>query len=1012
VSVSPTFADLVLAFRLAKRAVATERGVVGLYEWARFEMGLATNLQCLRRKLAKDRWFADVDIGALLVMPKGTHGSPAEHSDIVRVGDAPCLEAKLSVRLQLEPTPEFTITEILYLWQFGPALESTLGEHCVGYRLKRVARERKMDRHDRDIHEHWPLAFARYRDDPIKAARAALTEGKRVSVTSTDVVSFFDAIDPQFLIADGFVRNVAESSRLLGRSFSEHAYVSATKSLLEKFASFRLLRRKVGGETIDIHTGVPIGALTSRVFANVALASVDAHVARQPDVILYRRYVDDIVVVSVRDRQSPGPGSRADVVGALFPGFQKGRAADRFVVPDTGAVFELKEEKTRVHDLVGQPGVDFLEAVQKSFSAVTSEQRAFLGNVESLESDIEGVDLFSDGVAGVDRIPRLRDADRFTLRRFMATAFIRGLERCALLLDQQVASSFVEHRAKRMLSIIKCSTQIEDFELALALLKVALLCGSTKVAQELRLWLDASSKLHDHVTHVTWCGVELRSGPSRKLLARYLRRRIDEAVASVPSFSPVKTRAANVIRRNAILLRRADLRRLDREDDEQAFGVLPPLSPKVHQEHAAAARAGAADAELHQRFQVAAGFISRSNRLGETIWTGASPIGLFLSVRPPSYVDINRRFLARIETRKIEAGIGRLVDHCADALRGTRYTRREPLISLASSGDSMTLVIGDAREPATVRVMLSNLSVKHSAFLAAANGVPELTLERLRALDHVLREAQRSAGTVKRASTRCLLVLPELAVPRRWMRALTAHAVREALAIVAGVEYGATARGLVNQAMGVFPGGMHTAATVRWTKRYPAKAEEAGLGKLTPPRALAPARPSTRRLVVESAHGRIGVLICSEILEADALSSLRARIELLLVPAWNPDTPSFEHLIHSVSSLLVHAFVAVANNAEGSDTRIVAPVKEPRHERDWCRLIHRGENQIIWDDLPIAELRAIHEQRDAPTDRRKYRPLPPGWISSKHLLGSGGKASKAAGKAKGKKGQGDQGGLF
>ena len=131
------------------------------------------------------------------------------------------------------------------------------------------------------------------------------------------------------------------------------------------------------------------------------------------------------------------------------------------------------------------------------------------------------------------------------------------------------------------------------------------------------------------------------------------------------------------------------------------------------------------------------------------------------------------------------------------------------------------------------------------------------------------------------------------------------------------------------------------------------------------------------------------MLICSELFEAAPLSEVSGHVELLLVPCWNRDTPSFDHLAHATASLLVHAFVCVANNAEASDSRIVAPIKEPRREREWCRLIHREENQIVWGDLPVAELRRVHEGIEPvdsglpPEVRREYRPLPPGWKPSR-----------------------------
>jgi hypothetical protein len=903
------------------------------------------------------------------------------------------MKMNLNVRLQLEPTPEFSMVEVLYLWEFGGALEALLDDCCVGYRLKR-RNDGEMDRYDRDVYEYWPKAFARYRDDPIDAARAALLSDKHVVVTSTDVVSFFDSIDPAFLLQEAFVRALDSSVRNRGRRFSKARYLRATHSLLAQYQTFRHLRKSVGGPDIDTVTGVPIGSLTSRVFANLALASVDAHIRAQPGVILYRRYVDDIVIVATREASARPPKTKAEVLASIFPGFHSpSEGRDGFIAPATNAVFELKEEKTRIHDLAGAQGIDFLRTVRESFSVVSSERRAFLGDVERLTTDIEGVDLFGDGATGIDRIPRLRDADRFTLRRYMASAIVAGLERCALLLDSREASDFLKARTARMLSVLDGSFLFEDFELVLSLLKVALLCDCFPVARRLRAWLDkqAGSEMNRHVRVVMWRGTELRRDSALRAVQAFLARRMKESVATacaIPASQVALVQPKRTLQQ-AALLRRADLRHLDREEDTVLFGYLNPEQPtRARREYALARRLLRSDRQLGLRLDRIESFVGLSNKLGERIWASVSGVALLLSVKPPRYVDVARRVLARAETSDVAPNIGRYIDECVDALRGTRYCRRlAPAIAVETTPETTVLRVEAEREPVSVRVILANLPVGLQAFKAAAAGSPSLTLKRLRTLDRALRDAQRAAHDAKRRHTPSILVFPELAVPRRWLRALADHAVRENLSLLAGAEYESTTTGLVNQAMGVFPAGRQTAAIVRWTKRYPARREEEELRRLG--KRLRPPSPSFRRLIVESEQGRIGVLICSEMLEAAALATLAGRVEVILVPAWNDDTPSFEHAVHTVASLVVHSFVCVANNAEASDSRIVAPIKEPRHERDWCRLVHRGETQVIWGDLPIAELRRVHDQFDADSEEvrrnrrgmnREYRPLPPGWV--------------------------------
>src|SRR5260370_84874 len=109
-AVQPTFADILLAFRVAKRMIATERGCVGLFNLARFEMQLASRIRGLRKLLKDNQWFDFIDIGRMVVMPKSTEPTTQQKPDIVRIGNAPSTKVDLSVRLQLEPTPEFTIT--------------------------------------------------------------------------------------------------------------------------------------------------------------------------------------------------------------------------------------------------------------------------------------------------------------------------------------------------------------------------------------------------------------------------------------------------------------------------------------------------------------------------------------------------------------------------------------------------------------------------------------------------------------------------------------------------------------------------------------------------------------------------------------------------------------------------------------------------------------------------------------------------------------------------------------
>ena len=85
-------------------------------------------------------------------------------------------------------------------------------------------------------------------------------------------------------------------------------------------------------------------------------------------------------------------------------------------------------------------------------------------------------------------------------------------------------------------------------------------------------------------------------------------------------------------------------------------------------------------------------------------------------------------------------------------------------------------------------------------------------------------------------------------------------------------------------------------------------------------------------MLVRTEAGTFSVLICSELLDVELRSSLIGRVDFLIVPAWYKDTATFDHTVQTVANDL-HCYVAVANNALYSDSRVFVP-KWARHERD------------------------------------------------------------------------------
>lgn len=644
----PSLDKLVLAYRQAKRATAHEQGAAALFELARFEVDLAERLRALQKKLRGGKWFSAIPVGDCLVVPKSSSGQGAAPG-VHRIGLGHRTTQELSVRLSLRPTPEFATTEVLYLWEFGPALEAMIRPCAVGYRLSGVRAHGRMRTKSHDVYDYWPREFKRYREDPIATARPLLEAGVRVHIVSTDIASFFDSISPSFLLEEEFLTDLAAAASAANRPLSLRRFRIATLSLLGAYKRFAAKKHCFLDVPADPTLGVPIGSLTSRVVANVSLTALDESISNQPETLLYRRYVDDIVVVRQAPDQDPERNFGEDeILRATFPDVRLDDAWYSVSSATSRGRFYLSRHKTLIHDLHGIAGLDFLTAVQDSFSAVTSERRALWGDPGRLERDLETLELFADSTAEQSHIPRLRDADRFSLRRYMSGAFLRALERAAVLLDRSSAATYLETHTERLLSALGGDHPLEHLEVLLALLRVAQLGGSEIVRSRVSALLDDTILATvSSVPSFVWGLQRLRTRQARRAMRQYIEDRRRQSLASTYDYNgPDRLR----IRDDARRLFDTGLRHLDREDDVLVFGTAGWRQRATQQKTNLRKRLEAVPS-LGGRLRRIDEFIKLAARDDPSPWQPADAMMLLLTTRSPTYPDIARRYLEDLHRR-------------------------------------------------------------------------------------------------------------------------------------------------------------------------------------------------------------------------------------------------------------------------------------------------------------------------------------------------------------------------
>ena len=992
-SKNPTIADLYLAFRQAKTALYFEKRGVGLLKIAEYEQKLPINLTELKSKVANNKWFDEVEIGETWIVPKRLRTTDDIGDDVVRIGMPKKTAAgrALDVQLRLSPHPDFAIVEVLYLWRFGGILDGLLSKKQVlGYRLD--LREQQVIPHRRWLFEYWPRRYQAFRSEPLEAAKAALKEGKQTLIMSADLASFYDTVDPVFMLSDTVLAKLEER----GASKEDITeYQRATRSLLNAYARFHNIASSRAA--LPIKVGVPIGALTSRLVANLSLATLDSHIAAQHGILCYRRYVDDLVIVA---HSQEGDEGLVPVMRRFLPMLPEDETVLRLDVKALnreGSEFQLQKAKVRVHHLSGVPGTDFVEAVASDFAKVVSERRAFLDSSTLLGDGVSHLIRANEAAGSPLRV--LREADRARLERFSLSTSLSSLERVSSLINHDEARGLVRSSLERVGRVLDAEDNwVADLDVSLRLLKLATSTGDWDSAQELlgrmdRVW-GTDESLRASTACLYYRDREIKPGKKSPWtwLRNYLHERRMEAISSVlpigmyatqiatrfPGGLRVRTKEVKVtvLRRQAEQLASADLRARDREDD----ALLKSHDSDFDRDWLRTDVK--TDTELSARLATIDEFVLRCKELGDRPWL-MSAAQLFLCTRPPSYFDIARRWLYRVEREGFAPGVFERLLAIVNAVRGTEYSD-----AVGGVIDSNTVSIESfwAAAPRlgsalnlNPRIILGNLTVSEKAWEAAAirtghapYNAPMLTLDRLQGVATILDRAT----SVARGRVSAVLVLPELSLPRQWFRSVSNHVVRIGrFGLVAGLEYIHDPKNtyVSNQVFAVLPGPFASVATWPWTKRLPAREEGRLLANLKPAVSFPPPSSSLPRIVLKSPWGSLSVLICSELIEARRVADLLGRVDVVLCPAWNTDTSSYDHLIQSVGFQL-HSIIAIANNGHYSDCRAWAPRSE-RWERDLCRLIERDVDDVVYVDIPLDELVSFHMGNPV----KGWRPLPPDW---------------------------------
>lgn len=723
------------------------------------------------------------------------------------------------------------------------------------------------------------------------------------------------------------------------------------------------------------------------MIANIVLAPLDEYIRERPNVSYYARYVDDMLLVAEAPRRTPSSARR---IARTFLPIE--RAIDGELLLDAsklgrqGSRLRLQASKLKGYILTGRRGRDFLDTIERDVRLIASERRAFLlPDGLGSESPLTALFVGSDSDAPVQV---LREVDRLKIERYAASVAISKAAVGVELLDLPESAKWCRRQLAPLAGhMTSPDLWLEFLDLSLRALSVCIRAGDAETARAiLRRHIVHFRRLGVGMSHapVTWNGKKIRWAIVRRaLLNWYENRRLEEIASSIPLTTIVAGSTGSFLRRvfgrdlratdkalgsvaitnRAWILRTADLRTTDRETDlQQLHGqVLPDIEPRVGR----LGRAIRQTSITSERWSKITQFLQACRDSNDHTYRNVSVPGVLLMTRPPTQFDVSCRWA------KAKRSLAELSD-VTNAMRGTRYVGTVVRQPDATTIDITSLDWYLRGRPEDAMVVLGNVQIENDWWQSAVQGNQVVTRRRMAGIGRIVNEAIRLKHRKKLAT---ILVLPELSLPGRLLRPLAHRLIQEDVSLIAGLEYSRSGTNVVNEAVGVFAPGFKIAAVWWWPKSLPARGENRELLKLGVTFVEHHGTPT----VVSTDFGAVSVLICSELLDVRTRGDLLGRIDLLVIPAWNQDTATFDHTIQTTANDL-HCYAAVANNALFSDCRVQVPSEE-RFERDACRLISRGEDTVIAVVVSADTLRKFQLASLAdPTLRLGgFKPLPPGY---------------------------------
>lgn len=893
---------------------------------------------------------------------------------------------KAEFRVMADCTIDFHVLSTLWMLKVGHLFDAKLTDCAYGNRLRRYGNtETDINELSLGTFKPYLKPFRDWRDNGIEAIRTALNADKKVVALTADISSFYHELNPEFMQAPAFIRDVLGLAELPDGGAKLHRLLI---NALQSWAAATPLKR-----------GLPVGLPASAIVANVALIELDRCIEQQVVPIYYGRYVDDILLVmengdAFRTSEELWKWLFARSNGNLAWGTES--TGGKKVISFQPPYFKEGQGKSQIHFancknkvfmLAGETGKTLLDAISHQIYERASEWRA-MPRLPRSDTHV-GTDLLAATQSDGEAADSLRKTDALTMRRAGFAIKLRDFEAYERDLHPD---AWKKHRQAFFGAVTQHVMVLPQFfDLAVYLPRVIRLATACEDFAELRKILNALNTIFGKVEkHCSTCvkawdneAIQL----SIEVLPKWQRQLLESSLEAITAAFPprlskkgkrdwgewmedwheksgvpgfefigrdfsVKGYQAEQARLFAFDLAHLPFRFIGLPKEMVAQRGIPAKKTVVF-------CPAPLVAEL-LRHKVVHG----SQLLASWIKLRGLPHGILFATRPfnlPELYILNARAYVESERATMRSVVL--------AVRGFYLDDKAPVFDKHN-----VLQIPDGEAPKKYSIAVSSWKTRLDSWVAAVMCQPDPDADRYARLCRLL------DGVISQPHQSRYLILPELALPAHWFIRIARKLQGRGISLITGIEYlHATKSRVRNQVWASLSHdglGFPSLMVYRQDKQRPALHEEQELHRLSGLK-LQPADPWKPDIPPIIQHGdfRFALLVCSELTNISYRAALQGKVDALFVPEWNKDTETFNALVES-AALDMHAYIIQCNDRQYGDSRIRAPFKD-----SWMRDVLRVKGGIT-DYCVIGEIdvRALRQfQSSYRSSGKLFKPVPDGF---------------------------------